>query len=61
MLRSASTLPSSGKKDISDTLQEMVKEIMVTKNLLLTLDAKDDGIGILHVGPAYAENGLLGV
>lgn len=33
----------------------------MTKNLLLTLDAKDDGIGILHVGPAYAEDGLLGV
>lgn len=30
-------------------------------NLFLTLDAKDDGIGILHVGPAYAEDGLLGV
>lgn len=39
----------------------MVKEVKATKNLLLTLNAKDDGIGVLHVGPAYAEDGLLGV
>lgn len=40
---------------------ERVKDLTVTKNHLLTLDAKDDGIGILHVSPAYAEDGLLGV
>lgn len=39
----------------------MLKEEKVTKNLLFTLNAKDDGIGVLHVGPAYAEDGLLGV
>lgn len=46
--------------------------MVVTENILLhyvsaiiglglTLNTEDDGIGVLHVGPAHAEDGFLSV